>query len=225
MLPRCGYAYTVGPQLYRPATAAAGVKSSIRRPSELYSRSSWFVDTMPHPTGAHMRTAGTGGSRPRRRRVVPRRDPMMNGAILIVPIPVASSNPRTVGYRPLFLAMWPAPVTSWKKSDGAIWYSRYKRRVDVAGAVPVEAVPVGDNGRHQRRGQAGPADAEPAGDGLAAAERGTDAVRGVRVAGAVLGVRACTRQASARCPGPRGTACRSWPACTESSRCRRWYRG
>jgi hypothetical protein len=28
------------------------VKSSIRRPSELYSRSSWFVDTMPHPTGA-----------------------------------------------------------------------------------------------------------------------------------------------------------------------------
>src|SRR3954447_13545164 len=50
---------------------------------------------------------------------------MMNGAILIVPIPVASSNPRTVGYRPLFLAMWPAPVTSWKKSDGAIWYSRY----------------------------------------------------------------------------------------------------
>ena len=50
---------------------------------------------------------------------------MMNGAILIVPIPVASSNPRTVGYRPLFLAMWPAPVGSWKKSDGAIWYSRY----------------------------------------------------------------------------------------------------
>src|SRR2546423_7531233 len=64
MLPRCGYAYTVGPQLYRPATAAAGVKASIRRPSELYSRSSWFVDTMPHPTGAHMRTAGTGGSVP-----------------------------------------------------------------------------------------------------------------------------------------------------------------
>src|ERR1700745_3807623 len=64
---------------------------------------------------------------------------MMNGAILIVPIPVASSYPRTVGdrplflamwpapvgYRPLFLAMWPAPVTSWKKSDGAIRYSRY----------------------------------------------------------------------------------------------------
>src|SRR6266705_3678323 len=49
----------------------------------------------------------------------------MNGAILIVPIPVARSYPGTVGYRPLFLAMWPAPVTSWKKSDGAIWYSRY----------------------------------------------------------------------------------------------------
>ena len=49
----------------------------------------------------------------------------MNGAILIVPIPVARSNPGTAGNRPLFLAMWPAPVTSWKKSDGAIWYSRY----------------------------------------------------------------------------------------------------
>src|SRR5262249_5907235 len=60
MLPRCGYAYTVGPQLYRPATAAAGVKSSIRRPSALYSRSSWFVGTMPHPTGPDVRTAGTG---------------------------------------------------------------------------------------------------------------------------------------------------------------------
>src|SRR5882762_9951715 len=51
MLPRCGYAYTVGPQLYRPATSAAGVKSSIRRPSELYSRSSWFVDTVTQTTG------------------------------------------------------------------------------------------------------------------------------------------------------------------------------
>jgi hypothetical protein len=50
---------------------------------------------------------------------------MMNGAILIVPIPVARSYPRTAGNRPLLLAMWPAPVTSWKKSDGAIWYSRY----------------------------------------------------------------------------------------------------
>ena len=52
MLPRCGYAYTVGPQLYRPATSAAGAKSSIRRPSELYSRSSWFVDTVIQTTGA-----------------------------------------------------------------------------------------------------------------------------------------------------------------------------
>ena len=51
MLPRCGYAYTVGPQLYSPATSAAGVKSSIRRPSELYSRSSWFVDTVTQTTG------------------------------------------------------------------------------------------------------------------------------------------------------------------------------
>src|SRR5215510_3224894 len=50
---------------------------------------------------------------------------MMNGAILIVPMPVARSNPRTAGNRPLFVAMWPAPVTSWKKSDGAIRYSRY----------------------------------------------------------------------------------------------------
>ena len=49
----------------------------------------------------------------------------MNGAILMVPIPVARSNPGTAGNRPLFLAMWPAPVMSWKKSDGAIWYSRY----------------------------------------------------------------------------------------------------
>ena len=32
MLPRCGNAYTVGPQLYMPVTSAAGVKSSIRRP-------------------------------------------------------------------------------------------------------------------------------------------------------------------------------------------------
>ena len=39
MLPRCGNAYTVGPQLYMPVTSAAGVKSSIRRPSELNSRS------------------------------------------------------------------------------------------------------------------------------------------------------------------------------------------
>src|SRR6266704_331042 len=52
MLPRCGNAYTVGPQLYRPATSAAGAKSSIRRPSELYSRSSWFVDTVTQTTGA-----------------------------------------------------------------------------------------------------------------------------------------------------------------------------
>jgi len=48
----------------------------------------------------------------------------MNGAILIVPIPVARSKPGTAGYRPLFLAMWPAPVGSWKKADGAIRYSR-----------------------------------------------------------------------------------------------------
>src|SRR6185437_3006348 len=69
------YAYTVGPQLYRPATAAAGVKSSIRRPSELYSRSSWFVGTMPHPTGAGAfrracagrETRGRAGSRWRSR--------------------------------------------------------------------------------------------------------------------------------------------------------------
>src|SRR5438067_13535667 len=39
-----------------------------------------------------------------------------------------------------------------------------QRRVDVAAAVPVEAVPVGDDGRNQRRGQAGPADTEPAGN-------------------------------------------------------------
>src|SRR5215813_12597540 len=50
---------------------------------------------------------------------------MMNGAILIVPMPVASSNPRTVVYRPLFLAMWPAPVGSWKKTLGATRYSSY----------------------------------------------------------------------------------------------------
>src|SRR6478752_472888 len=60
MLTRCRYAYTVGPQLYRPATAVAGVKSSIRRPSELYSRSSWFVGTMPHPTGAAHADGGDG---------------------------------------------------------------------------------------------------------------------------------------------------------------------
>jgi hypothetical protein len=51
---------------------------------------------------------------------------MMNGAILIVPMPVARSYPGTVGYRPLFLAMWPAPMTSWKKRFGAIRYSRYR---------------------------------------------------------------------------------------------------
>src|SRR6185312_8401242 len=64
-----------------------------------------------------------------------------------------------------------------------------QRRVDVAAAVPVQAIPVGDDRRDQRRGQAGPADAEPAGDGLAAAERGADAIRGGVVARAELGVR------------------------------------
>ena len=39
MLPRCGYTYTVGPQLYMPVTASDGMKSSTRRPSELYRRS------------------------------------------------------------------------------------------------------------------------------------------------------------------------------------------
>jgi hypothetical protein len=39
MLPRCGNAYTVGPQLYMPVTSPDGVKSCTRRPSELYSRS------------------------------------------------------------------------------------------------------------------------------------------------------------------------------------------
>src|SRR6266581_3492568 len=61
---------------------------------------------------------------------------MMNGAILIVPIPVARSYPRTAGNRPLFLARWPAPVTSWKKSDGAIWYSRYRVRLMLPARFP-----------------------------------------------------------------------------------------
>src|SRR6478672_4530697 len=61
---------------------------------------------------------------------------MMNGAILIVPIPVARSYPRTAGNRPLLLAMWPAPVTSWKKSDGAIWYSRYSARLMLPARFP-----------------------------------------------------------------------------------------
>src|SRR6266851_2810193 len=52
MLPRCGNAYTVGPQLYMPAVWPAGTKSSIRRPSELNSRSWWLVDTILQRTGA-----------------------------------------------------------------------------------------------------------------------------------------------------------------------------
>ena len=56
-----------------------------------------------------------------------------------------------------------------------------------AKSLQVEAVPVVDDRGPQRGGKAAPADGEPAGRGLTAAEVAR-AVRGARVPGAVLGV-------------------------------------
>src|SRR5690348_12716066 len=60
----------------------------------------------------------------------------MNGVILIVPIPVARSKPGTAGYRPLFVAMWPALVTSWKKNCGPERYSWYSAALMLPARFP-----------------------------------------------------------------------------------------